>query len=109
MDLTREMILRCWDDCHLFERNDLLEIVRLNGGMTAIPEFIPSTPEEMSTFGEFVLTVIRTMEHAQAASPGLWRGYIDVDTRRLTIAPREWIDMAVEAAVIDRDLMVVMS
>lgn len=107
MELTREVILKCWDDCHELDRNRLLEMVRELGGVTPIPAFIPSSPSHLNTFGEFILTVIRTMEHIQEASRGTWVGYIDVPSRMFTIAPKEWVQMAVEEGIINRRLQAV--
>lgn len=104
VDLT-QCLLRCWDECHELNRNDFLEVVRRDGGVTLLPEKFPM-PLGAALVMDYAQIVIATMEHVQESSRGLWVFYIDAPTRRVTMGPREWVLMAVEDALANKERLV---
>lgn len=86
-----------WHQSRRLNRNQLLERIRIDGGVTPLPDFVTGTTYR--TLGEFALVWIAAMEHEMVCADGLWMPYIDTVKRRITFAPVEWIQMAAESAV----------
>jgi len=77
----------------------MLAVIGETGGVTEVPDFVDDST--FRTLGEFALVWIRAMEEAQVCSRGLWIPLLSVPDRRITFAPKDWVQMAAEKLVVD--------
>jgi len=98
----RAYLLSSWDVCRELNRNELLEIIRNEGGVCPMPTEVddPSGIQLFVTLGRMMIDAFTFVEHCSA---GLWLMYVDVPSKRFTFAPKDVLVMAIEQAIVDRD------
>lgn len=98
----RAYLLSSWSVCGELNRNEILEIIRSEGGVCPLPPTLLDRAD-IQLFVTLGRMMIDAFSYVQHCSAGLWVMYLDLPTRRFTFAPNDVIAMAVEAQVVDKN------